>query len=151
MLSPLQKMAWFNLIVFAGAVVVYLVAVLVLAFVGNVPLDKAALPALGVFGLCGVWGFGGTFLRDRKTKKKRLLDERDQLIYRRAINAGWTVFWGVFVLVCMGIWGVIRYVKGRQTVPVDLLPGLVFLGMMVATVTQSVVILMQYGRSTSGE
>ena len=151
MLSPLQKMAWFNLAVFAGAVLLYLLAVPALAWSFGRSVATAAVPALGVFGLCGLWGFGGKFLRDRQTRRKINLDECDLMIYRQAIIAGWSAFWVIFVAVCMVLWGVVRYVKGNSNVPVDLLPGFVFLGGIVATVTQSIVILVQYGRSAGDE
>jgi hypothetical protein len=145
-LAPLQKLAWYNLTVFAGAVGLYVVAVPLLAWLAQKPLAFAALPGLSAFGLCGLWGFGNHFLHDRRRQKKAALDERERAIFQRAMTLGWFLFWEIFVVVCVGGWGYLRYVRGQLTVPVELLPGLVFLGFVVFEVTYSVSILVQYRR-----
>src|ERR1035438_8509586 len=54
-LAPLQKLAWFNLIVFAIAVALYLMAVPFFEWRFHMTLTRAALPSLGMFGVCGLW------------------------------------------------------------------------------------------------
>lgn len=151
-LSPLQKMAWFNLIVFASAVALYAIGVPLLAWSFHQTLAAASLPALGMFGICGLWGFGSYFvIYDRRRRAKVKLDEREELINQRAAMIGMVMFWEVFVLLCMGVWATLRYFRDQDTVPVDFLPGLVFVGMIVFTVTQSLAILLQYKRSSSDD
>jgi hypothetical protein len=138
--TPQQKMAWFNLAVFGLAVLVYL---------GLCPV-LGPVPALGAMGVCGFWGLGGVFFRKRQPGDV-VLDERDRLISLRAQLAGLWVFWECFVLGCVGGWAVIRYWYHRETIAVEVLPLLVFAGMAVFTVAQSIGILVQYGRGGRDE
>lgn len=140
-LAPLQKLAWFQLIVFAIAVASYAIAIPSLASHFHQTLAAASLPSLGMFGLCGLWGFGDLICDRRK------LDERERLINQRATMAGVTLFWRVWVLSCMGIWAVLLYIRHQDVVPVTLLPSLVFAGWIVFTVTQAIATLVQYKRS----
>jgi hypothetical protein len=143
-LAPLQKLAWFNLIVFVIAVASYAIAVPLLAWHFHKTLAAASLPSLGMFGLCGLWGFGGLICNLRK------LDERETLINQRAIMAGVVLFWQVWVLSCMGVWAVLTY-RHQDVVPVTLLPILVFAGWIVYTVTQAIATLVQYRRSAADD
>jgi uncharacterized integral membrane protein len=140
-LAPLQKLAWFNLTVFAGAVVSYAIAVPLLAWYFHRTLAAASLPSLGMFGLCGFWGFGDLICSPRK------LDERETLINQRAMMTGFVLFWLVWVLSCMGVWAVLTYIRHQDVVPVILLPILVFAGGIVCVVTRAIATLVQYKRS----
>jgi uncharacterized membrane protein len=146
-LAPLQKMAWFNLIVFAAIIALYVVAVPLLAWWFHRTLLAVAQPALGLFGFCGLWGFGSRFLYDRKRRAKVQLDEREQLINERAAAVGLAAFWLVFLALCMGVWAVLTYVRHQTTLPVGFLPFLVIAGLAVNTVFQSLAILAEYQRS----
>ena len=85
-LASLQKLAWFNLIVFAIAVASYAIAVPLLAAHFHKTLAAASLPSLGMFGLTGLWGFGSLIC------ERRTLDERESLIKQRAMMAGFVLF-----------------------------------------------------------
>jgi hypothetical protein len=146
-LAPLQRLAWFNLIVFAVAVALYLMDVPFFAGHFHRTLAAAAQPALGLFGLCGIWGFGSFFLYDRKRRAKVKLDEREELINLQAAAVGLAAFWLVFVALCMGVWAVLTYVRHQATLPVGFLPFLVIAGLVVQTVFQSFAILAEYKRS----
>jgi len=150
-LAPLQRLAWFNLIVFAATIVLYITCVLLLASYFHQTLVVAALPSLGMFGICGLWGFGNFFLYDRKRRVKVELDEREALIYQRANTIGIALFWVLFVFSCMGVWAYLSYVLHQATLPIGFLPLLVFAGMIVWQVTQSIAILVQYRRSASDD
>ncbi|MGP8258542.1 MAG: hypothetical protein ACLQM6_01155 [Acidobacteriaceae bacterium] len=150
-LAPLQRMAWFNLIVFAIAVALYLIAVPFFVWRLHMTLAGAALPSLGVFGVCGLWGLGNYFLYDRKRRAKLKLDERESLINQRAATIGVVLFWEVFVFLCIGVWAYFSYVRHQATVPVGFLPFLVMFGFVVFMVTQSIAILVQYRRSTGDD
>ena len=150
-LAPLQRLAWFNLIVFAVAGALYLMAIPFFEWRLHMTLARAALPSLGVFGVCGLWGLGNYFLYDRKRRAKVKLDEREELIYQRAGMIGVVLFWEVFVALCMGVWAYLSYVRHQATLPVGFLPLLVFAGMIVWQVTQSIAILVQYKRSAGDD
>ena len=134
-----QKVAWFNLAVFAAAVVAY----------GAFVLLWGPLPALGAFGIFGLWGLTPFFYLRRKSEV--LVDERDQIVNLRAALTGFSIFWLCFVAACMIPWGVLRLYRNQDTVPVDVLPCLVGGGMMVLYVSQSVATLVQYGRGRRRE
>jgi len=144
-LAPLQRFAWFDLIVFAGTLGLYLMAVPLLAWHRHLTFAAAALPALGMFGLCGLWGFGPLICDRRK------LDERESLINQRAAVLGMTLFWEVFVLSCMGLWADLSYLRHQDTVPIWFLPSLVAAGAVVFYITQSIAILVQYKRSAADD
>ena len=130
-LAPLQRLAWFNLIVFAVPAALYAITVPLLAWRFHRTLAEASLPALGLFGICGLWGLGNRFLYDRKRHARVNLDEREALIYQRANTIGVALFWEVFVFLCMGVWAYLSYVRHQATLPIGFLPLLVFAGMIV--------------------
>ena len=136
-MTPQQKHAWFNLIVFTTVLVAYLGLV---PFVGT-------RAALGAMGLCGFWGLGVVFYR----KKRGMLafDERDKQIHGFSLGLAYAVFWVCFVAACMIPWGVFSW-YGWESISIEVLPWLVFGGMIVVTVSQSVAILVKYGRSDAG-
>jgi hypothetical protein len=146
-LAPLQKMAWFNLVVFVAVIALYLIAVPLLAWGSHRTLPAAAEPALGLFGFFGLWGFGSRFFYDRKRRAKVQLDEREQLINQHAAAVGLAAFWLVFVALCLGAWAVLTYVLHQTSLPVGVLPFLVVAGLVVNTVFQSLAILAEYQRS----
>lgn len=148
-LAPLQKWAWFNLAVFAAAVILYIIGVPLLAWSFHRTLSAAALPTLGIFGVCGAWGFGSFFFIDRRRRARVPLDERENLISQCAAGIGAVICWEVFVILCMSVWAVLRYVRHQTTLPVDFLPFLILACWIVWIVTHSIAILMQYKRSGS--
>jgi hypothetical protein len=149
-LAPLQRYARFNLIVFAIAVALYLMAVPLFAWYFHKTLADVSLPSLGVFGVLGLWGFGNYFLYDRQ-RHARSLDEREALIWQRTGAMGMALFWVLFVFACMGVWAYLSYVRHQATVPIGFLPFLVFAGCVVMWVTQSIAILVQYRRSAGDD
>jgi len=140
-LAPLQRLAWFNLIIFAVAVALYFMALSFFMWHFHRTLAAAALPSLGMFGVLGLLGIGDHICDRRK------LDEREALINQRAMTLGMQIFWLVFVLSCMGVWAYFSYIFHQTTVPVGFFPLLVMLGWIVFMVTQSIAILVQYKRS----
>lgn len=139
-LAPLQKRAWFDLIVFVTAVVLYAIALPLLASCFHRTVAEAAVPSLGVFGVLGAWGWGDRICN------RRMLDERERFIEQRAMFAGMVLFWQVWVFSCMGIWAVLSYVRHQSVVPVVLLPILAFAGGIVFQVTRAISTLVQYRR-----
>ncbi len=127
-----QKVAWYNLGVFAVAALAYLALVPLLGF----------LHALAAYGLLGLWGLSPLFFR--RSKGGVLIDERDQLVGMRAQLAGLWIFWLCFVAACIIPWAVLHYHSHRETVTIDVLPWMAGGAMVVFTVTHSIAVLLQY-------
>lgn len=135
-----QKIAWFNLAVLTAAVSTYIILWLLIG----------ASPALGAFGICGLLGLAPIVFR-RDGRRHVAFDERDQLISTRATLLGFRIFWISFVAACMLIWGVIAYIHGRDTVPVDVLPLVVLGGWFIFMLAHSLALVIQYARSSHEE
>jgi hypothetical protein len=128
-MSALQKYAWFNLAVIALTIVVILALV---PFMGT--------KALGGFGFLGLLGFGYFFIRPRPGKV--LIDERDNLIWRRSITLAYKIFWLLFVLVAGILPG--RVFGQNGDVPVRVVQMSVFVAAMLVVAVMSIAILAQY-------
>jgi hypothetical protein len=84
----------------------------------------------------------------KKDKGKVELDERDLLIRRKAMLAAYSAFWLLFVAAAM----VPFFLLGpKGTVGVWYLASMVFGGMFVVILVQSIVFLEEYGWRTKGE
>jgi hypothetical protein len=95
--SRLEKHALFNLGVFVVACAFYFVAARCIG----------PLPAVGVFGLFGLWGVGHFFFYP-KGRWRDVLDERERAIVSRSWQAGHGMFWALFVLSIMTFWMMFR-------------------------------------------
>jgi hypothetical protein len=84
-LSPMQKMAWFNLSVIALTGAAYLT---LFAFIGTAGSG-------GALGLLGLLGFDNLFFVSKKGRV--LLDERDREISRNSVLSAGVVFWLYYV------------------------------------------------------
>jgi hypothetical protein len=93
------------------------------------------------FGL--FWLFPFTFGRLGKGKKKVSFDERDQLIHKRAVMAGYVVLWLYFVAVCVTAWCI---VGPHGTVSVNVMPLTLLGGLIIFTSVQGLASVIQYGR-----
>jgi membrane protease YdiL (CAAX protease family) len=134
-----QKIAWFTLVMLALAAVLSLLAFSVAYFIFGLPANRAA----GGFGFIGIMGFAGlALILFKKDKSKVQYDERDLLIRRKAMLAAYSVFWVLFVAAAMVPWFIIGP-KGMITV--NYLPWMVFGGMFVVMLVQSIVFLEEYG------
>ena len=137
-MTPLHKEALCWLILLAATAALYGVLAL---FIGPV----AACGAFGLFGLAGLLP-----LVYRKRGQTVVMDERDTQIALRALAAGYSVFWLLFVLVTMGIWSVFYY-QGYSTVSVQVLPNLVFGGMIVFMTARALGIIISYRLQDAGK
>jgi len=134
-----QKIAWFNLIVLLTALGLSTIAIGVFYFIVGLPMRGA----LGGFGFIGVVGLTGLSpILFRKEKKQASFDERDLLIAKKASLVAYSIFWVLFVAAAMIPWFIIGP-KGAITV--NYLPWMVFGGMVVVMLVQSVVTLDEYG------
>lgn len=134
-----QKQAWFTLAVCVAALVTYAVLL---------PLLGPAR-AWGAFGILGLAGVPALF--SRRGKVKVLLDERDELIGRRAQLITLRIFWGCFVSACLITWKVVTEINHSDVIPVYFLPTMVIGAWVLYLGCHSVVILAQYKLSHAHE
>ncbi len=136
-MSQLQKYAWFNLAVITLTTAVYLALVPVVGWL-------LAMPA---FGLYGFLGFGAFILRKNRPGKV-VLDERENLIWKRSGRIAFGTFWCLFVLACMVPMAILG---PNASISVNVLAAYVGGGMLTVVVTQSLAIIIQYGRGVSND
>ncbi|MGE5609636.1 MAG: hypothetical protein ACM359_10310 [Bacillota bacterium] len=133
-MSPLQKLAWYNLSIGVLIVVLYAVAAPLLG-------PEAAL---GVTGLGGFWGIGGRLCYGTWRGEVRH-DEREALVQKNAALAAWAASWLYFVLICMVPWALMHYVWHQDRISVEVLPWILMGGFIVFMLAQSVAVLAQLG------
>ena len=140
-----QKMAWFSLIMVTLAFGLSFISVGILHFGYGLPMRRAA----GGFGFIGIMGLSAMApVLFKKDKGKVELDERDLLIRNKATMAAYCGFWPIFVIAAM----VPFFIYGPDgTVSVKYLCGMVFGGMFIVILVQSLVTLQEYGRGAKGE
>jgi hypothetical protein len=133
-----QKHAVFNLIVASLAL---------LGFVVLTPHFGVAR-AQGAFALLAFTGLGPLFYRRRG--KRAVSDERDQMIFLRATQISFAVFWLLFVSGVLAAYTVLK--DHEQSFSIDLLPLVLWLGWIVLLVCHAAAILTLYwwnGRGTA--
>jgi len=134
-----QKQAWFTLMVVAVAFVTFF------ALLPSIGSHRA----LGAFGICGLVGLPA--ILSRRRGKAPLMDERDQLINRKAQFVGYRIFWIAFVLVSVIAYEIVQEILHQEVVPVYFLIGQVWFAWVLFMVSSSIAILVQYGRSHDHE
>jgi hypothetical protein len=79
----------------------------------------------------------------RKRKKKVDFDERDQLIHKKSVMAGYIVLWLYFVATCVTSWCV---VGPHGSISVNVMPLTLLGGLVVFTTVQGLASVILYGR-----
>ena len=98
------------------------------------------------WGFMGITGFGGFApIVFKKDPGPIQADERDQLINMKAAVASFGLSYGVFGLLCMGIW-VYRYSQSIETISIHLLPLLFGAAGITVYLTHAITILILYGK-----
>ena len=137
-----QKTAWFTLIVVSLALGLSVFAFSIGYFIFGLP----AIRAVAGFGFIGIMGFSGLSpVLFRKDKNKVQFDERDTAIQRKSNVVAYSVFWAAAMIpwFIIGPYG---------TITTNYLPWMVFGGMVVVMLLQSIVTLNEYGwRSKDNE
>lgn len=144
-MDRIKKIARFNLIVALTALILSVIAIGVVYFAIGLPI-KRALGGFGFIGICGLTAFSP--LLYKKESGKVSFDERDLLIQKKASLRAYSIFWFLFVLAAM-IPFLVLGPKG--TISVQYLPAIVFGGMFIVTLVQSIVTLDEYGWKDKGE
>ena len=138
-MNRLRKIAWFNLIMVSLALGLSVITFCIGYFVFHAPANRAAAG----FGFIGILGLTGlTHVLFRKDKNKVQFDERDTAIHRKAVGLAYAIFWVLFVAAAMIPWFIIG---PNGVIVVNYLPWMVFGGMCVVMLVQSIVILNEYG------
>lgn len=138
-MNRMQKIAWFNLIAVSLALGLSVVVFSIGYFIFWVPARQAAagFGFIGIIGLCGL-----SPVLFRKDKSKVQFDERDTAIQRKAVGFAYAIFWVLFVAATMIPWFIIG---PNGTITTNYLPWMVFGGMCVVMLLQSIVTLNEYG------
>jgi hypothetical protein len=140
-----QKIARFNLIVILIALSLSTIAVSVLYFVVGLPMRRAA-GGFGFICICGLMGLSP--LLYKRGSDKVSLDERDLMILRNASLGAYSIFWVLFVLAAM----IPFFVLGpKGMVSVKYLVAMVFGGIIIVVLIQSVITLGAYGWGVKGK
>ena len=141
-MNRMQKIAWFTLIVVSLALGLSVIAFSIGYFIFGLP----AIRAVAGFGFIGILGL--TPVLFRKDKSKVQFDERDTAIQRKAVGLSYAIFWVLFVAAAMIPWFIIG---PNGTITTNYLPWMVFGGMCVVMLLQSIVTLNEYGWKTKGD
>jgi hypothetical protein len=103
-----------------------------------------------VFMFAGIVIWGGLFWlfpfiekKVRKGQNKVTFDERDQLIHKKGVMAGYVVLWLYFVAACVIAWCV---VGPHGSISVNVMPLTLLGGLVIFTFVQGLTSLIQYGR-----
>ena len=95
-----------------------------------------------------VWLIPLVSSRVGKQKEKVTFDERDLLIHKRAVMAGYVVLWLYLVAACVVPWCI---VGPQGSVSVNILPLALLGGLIVFTLAQGLATVVQYARSGEGD
>jgi hypothetical protein len=128
-----QKFAWFTLGVVGLTVVLVLLLIPVLGH-----------RAQGAFGLLGLLGFTPLFFLQHRGEVVQ--DERDVQIRQSSLTIAYSVFWVLFVMGAMTAPAVYGW---NGSVPVPMVLGAVWCGLIVVQGVMALAILIQYRRGGS--
>ncbi|MBN1972002.1 MAG: hypothetical protein JW787_00060 [Sedimentisphaerales bacterium] len=140
-----QKIALFNIIVIFTALALSLITFCVAYYVFHLPFLRAIL-GFGFLGILGLRRFWPIFIN--KKSSAVTYDERDSLIHRKASLGAYSFFWFYFTIASIvpiftvGVFG---------KIPVLYLPIMAFCGQLVINLTQSILLLIEYGGREKGE
>ena len=135
----IQKIALFNIIVIFTALALSLITFFVAYYVFNLPFVQAIL-GFGFLAILGLRRYWALFIN--KELSTATYDERDSLIHRKASLGAYSIFWFYFTIASIvplftaGVFG---------KIPVLYLPMMAFCGRLVINLTQSILLLIEYG------
>ena len=139
-MNRMQKISWMMVICIGIASILSAVTITILYFKIGFP---RAWAGWGFMGVAGIAGFAPIIFK--KDPGPVQCDERDRLINLKAARAGFAISYGVFGLLCMGIW-VYRYSQSIETISIHLLPLLFGAAGITVYLTHAITILVLYGK-----
>lgn len=140
-----QKIALFNIVVIFTALALSLITFCVAYYVFHLPFLRAIL-GFGFLGILGLRRFWPIFIN--KESSTVTYDERDSLIHRKASLGAYSIFWfycsivSILPLLIIGVHGKIS---------VWYPPIFIFFGSIIINLTQSILLLLEYGGREKGE
>lgn len=141
-MNRMQKIAWLNIICCGTALILSGLSIAVLYTLFGFPMASAGFGFLGIMGVAGLEGF--IFKKDPGPVQ---FDERDHLINAKAARVGFGLSYGVFIMVCMGLWGYYQF-KGIDAISTQVLPMLVWPPAVAVFLGHAIAILVLYGKDT---
>ena len=139
-MNRIQKISWMMVICIGTALTLSTIAITILYFIFGFPVAWAGY---GFMGISGFAGLAPTIFK--KDPGPVQCDERDRLINMKAARAGFALSYGVFGLLCMGIWAY-RYSQNSDTISIHLLPMLFMAAGITVYLTHAITILVLYGK-----
>ncbi len=139
-MNRMQKMSWLIVISVGTGLILSAIAVTVLYFKLGFP---KAWTGWAFMGIAGIGGLGPLFFK--KDPGPVQADERDRLINLKAARAGFALSYGIFGLMCMGIWEYCRH-QNLDTISIHILPELFMAAGITAFFTHALTILILYGK-----
>ncbi len=142
-MNRIQKMSWWLLIWISAAVILAATAIVILHFINGQPwsMARAGLKFLGI----AVFGGLGPLIF-KKDPDKATCDERERLIYIKSLLAGFVAAFLTTGLGCL----LPFFIMGPDAkISVGWLPDIFLAATFTTFFTQSVAILVQYGRGGS--
>lgn len=139
-MNRMQKISWLTVICCGLALILSSISMAILYHFFGFPV---ALAGMSFLSIAGFTGLGPIIFK--KDPGAVTCDERDRLINMKAARAGFAISYGVFGLLCMGIWEYYRF-QSIETIKVDVLPMLFGAAGITAFFTHAVTILILYGR-----
>lgn len=139
-MNRMQKISWMMVICIGIASILSAVAITILYFKIGFP---RAWAGWGFMGIAGIAGFAPIIFK--KDPGPVQCDERDRLINLKAARAGFAISYGVFGLLCMGIWDYYRH-QNVETISIHILPQLFMAAGITAFFTHALTILILYGK-----
>ena len=133
MMSQQEKAAWYQLVVIVVAFAAYFA---LLPCIGS---NRAT----GAFGILGFIGFGHVLFFRRKNGSRVLSDERDHAIQRTALFVALGTFYAVFIA---GYLAVLWFFRGRESVPLQVVLSVPWIGFAIVFMAQCVTTIVQYRR-----
>jgi hypothetical protein len=141
-MNRIQKMSWLTVITQGTAFLSAAIAVTILYYLFGFPI---ATSGFGFLGIAGIGGLGPIIF---KKDPGAVMCERDRAINSTAAKAGFGASYGIFGLLCMGIW----FVKGPNAViDVGVLPIIWMLAGLTCFFVHALTILILYGRDKTFE
>ncbi len=136
----IQKIALLNIIVIFTALSLSFITFCVAYYIFNLPFWQAFL-GFGFLGILGLRRYWPIFINQESSAVT--YDERDALIHRKASLGAYSIFWFYFTIASIvpiftaGVFG---------KIPVLYLPIIEFFGRIVINLTQSILLLLEYGK-----
>ena len=138
-----QKIAWFNLIVMIGTIIITAIAV-------TIEFGLRGYSTIGLYfvGLLAFLRFSPFIFKKPHGKDTVVCDERDSFIIKRALSIAYTFFWIVFFVSSFTVY-IFTGMGPKSTVPAITLPLMAIGGGLFMKMVCSIAILVQYGKGGS--